>query len=96
MPLSCVLCAAKLAGKHVADWVISGKADVGIATEGLTQFKELISFPCYEWSHVLVAPMATENSRQNCLRSIEISHLLASNVIRLMIRAWRLSTLLYV
>ena len=145
--------------EHIADWVISGKADVGIATEGLTQFKELISFPCYEWSHVLVvseghplleiatpltladlaayplitydvgftgrghiddafrtagmtpdivltamdsdviqqyvslglgvglvASMATEHSRQNCLRSIEVSHLLASNVTRLAIR----------
>ncbi|MDY7549022.1 CysB family HTH-type transcriptional regulator [Glaciimonas sp. CA11.2] len=42
--------------EHIADWVISGKADVGIATEGLSQFKELISFPCYEWSHVVVVP----------------------------------------
>jgi LysR family cys regulon transcriptional activator len=145
--------------EHIADWVISGKADVGIATEGLTQFKELISFPCYEWSHVLVVPenhplldiggpvsladlaayplitydigftgrghiddafrtagitpdivltamdsdviqqyvslglgvglvasMATEHSRQNGLRSIEVSHLLASNVTRLAVR----------
>lgn len=145
--------------EHIADWVISGKADVGIATEGLTQFKELISFPCYEWSHVLVVPeghplleitapltladlaayplitydvgftgrghiddafrtagitpdivltamdsdviqqyvslglgvglvasMATEHTRQNGLRSIEVSHLLASNVTRLAIR----------
>ena len=145
--------------EHIADWVISGKADVGIATEGLTQFKELISFPCYEWSHVLVVPenhplleisgplsladlaayplitydvgftgrghidaafskagitpdivltamdsdviqqyvslglgvglvasMATEHSRQNGLRSISVSHLLASNVTRLAVR----------
>jgi len=42
--------------EHIAEWVISGKADVGIATEGLSQFKELISFPCYEWSHVVVVP----------------------------------------
>lgn len=42
--------------EHIAEWVISGKADVGIATEGLSQFKELVSFPCYEWSHVVVVP----------------------------------------
>jgi hypothetical protein len=24
---------------------MSGKADIGIATEGLSQFKELVSFP---------------------------------------------------
>ncbi len=42
--------------EHIAQWVISGKADVGIATEGLSQFEELVSFPCYSWNHVVVVP----------------------------------------
>jgi LysR family cys regulon transcriptional activator len=42
--------------EHIAEWVLSGKADVGIATEGLSQFEDLISFPCYEWRHVIVVP----------------------------------------
>lgn len=42
--------------EHIAQWVISGKADVGIATEGLSQFEELVSFPCYRWNHVVVVP----------------------------------------
>lgn len=42
--------------EHIAEWVISGKADIGIATEGLSQFEELVSFPCYSWSHVVVVP----------------------------------------
>lgn len=42
--------------EHIAEWVISGKADIGIATEGLNQFEDLVSFPCYEWNHVIVAP----------------------------------------
>ncbi|HEV2612143.1 MAG TPA: CysB family HTH-type transcriptional regulator [Noviherbaspirillum sp.] len=42
--------------EHIAEWVISGKADVGIATEGLSQFEELVSFPCYRWSHVIAVP----------------------------------------
>ncbi|HTN64875.1 MAG TPA: CysB family HTH-type transcriptional regulator [Burkholderiaceae bacterium] len=42
--------------EHIADWVMSGKADIGIATEGLSQFKELSSFACYEWHHTLVVP----------------------------------------
>ncbi len=42
--------------EHIADWVISGKADIGIATEGLAQFRELTSFTCYEWQHTLVVP----------------------------------------
>jgi LysR family transcriptional regulator, cys regulon transcriptional activator len=42
--------------EHIAEWVISGKADIGIATEGLSQFKELVSFPCYSWNHVIMVP----------------------------------------
>ncbi len=41
---------------HIADLVLSGKADIGIATEGLSKYKDLASFQCYEWSHVLVVP----------------------------------------
>ncbi|HYD97718.1 MAG TPA: CysB family HTH-type transcriptional regulator [Noviherbaspirillum sp.] len=44
--------------EHIAEWVISGKADIGIATEGLSQFEELVSFPCYRWSHMIVVPQA--------------------------------------
>ncbi|GGC97448.1 CysB family HTH-type transcriptional regulator [Undibacterium terreum] len=40
--------------EHIAEWVLSGKADIGIATEGLSQFKDLVSFPCYQWNHVIV------------------------------------------
>ena len=42
--------------EHIAEWVLSGKADIGIATEGLSQFDDLISFPCYTWNHVVVVP----------------------------------------
>jgi len=42
--------------EHIAEWVLSGKADIGIATEGLSQFEGLVSFPCYEWQHVIVVP----------------------------------------
>jgi LysR family transcriptional regulator, cys regulon transcriptional activator len=41
---------------HIAEWVLSGKADIGIATEGLSQFPDLVSFPCYRWSHLIVVP----------------------------------------
>jgi LysR family cys regulon transcriptional activator len=42
--------------EHIADLVLSNKADIGIATEGLSQYKDLVSFQCYEWHHVLVVP----------------------------------------
>lgn len=42
--------------EHIAEWVLSGKADIGIATEGLSQFDGLVSFPCYRWHHSIVVP----------------------------------------
>ncbi|AYM77989.1 HTH-type transcriptional regulator cbl [Janthinobacterium sp. HH103] len=44
------------APEHIAEWVLSGKTDIGIATEGLSQFPDLVSFPCYRWSHLIVVP----------------------------------------
>ncbi len=42
--------------EHIAEWVLSGKSDIGIATEGLSQFEDLVSFPCYRWHHAIVVP----------------------------------------
>lgn len=33
---------------------MSGKADVGLATEGPSQFVDQISVPCYSWNHAIV------------------------------------------
>ena len=41
---------------QVAEMLLNDAADIGIATEALTQFEELVSMPCYEWQHVLVMP----------------------------------------
>lgn len=40
----------------ITDWVQSGHADFGIATEGLAESESLASFPCYTWQHVVVVP----------------------------------------
>ena len=44
------------APEHIAEWVLPGKADVGIATEGLSRFEGLVSFPCFEWHQAIVVP----------------------------------------
>ena len=41
---------------QVAEMLLNDAADIGIATESLTQFEDLLSMPCYEWQHVLVMP----------------------------------------
>ena len=58
--------------EHIAEWVISGKADIGIATEGLSQFEELVSFPCYQWSHMIVVP---EDHRLPALPTVTLQEL---------------------
>ena len=42
--------------EQVARMVIEEVADLGLATESLTDREELVSLPCYEWRHVVVMP----------------------------------------
>jgi LysR family transcriptional regulator, cys regulon transcriptional activator len=42
---------------QVARMVIDEIAEVGIATESLSDYQELVTLPCYEWQHVLVMPL---------------------------------------
>ncbi|MDO8318467.1 CysB family HTH-type transcriptional regulator [Rhodoferax sp.] len=41
---------------QVAQMLMDEVAEIGIATESLDGFDELVSLPCYEWQHVLVLP----------------------------------------
>lgn len=41
---------------QVAEQVVSGAADLGIATEVIGATRELISLDCYEWNRCVVAP----------------------------------------
>ncbi len=41
---------------QIAEWVVSGEADIGIATEALDQYPRLITLPVRQWSHCVIAP----------------------------------------
>jgi LysR family cys regulon transcriptional activator len=41
---------------QIAEQILSGEADIGIATESLALYDELITLPCYEWHHCVVTP----------------------------------------
>ena len=43
---------------QVARMVMDEIAEIGIATESLTHYPELVTLPCYEWQHMLVLPVA--------------------------------------
>jgi LysR family cys regulon transcriptional activator len=41
---------------QVAQMVLDEVAEIGIATESLADYPDLVTLPCYEWEHVLVIP----------------------------------------
>lgn len=41
---------------QVARMLIDEVAEIGIATESLANYDELVTLPCYEWQHMLVLP----------------------------------------
>jgi LysR family cys regulon transcriptional activator len=41
---------------QIAEQVLSGEADIGIATESLTLYDDLVTLPCYEWHHCVIVP----------------------------------------
>ena len=42
--------------RQVAEMLLSGEADVGIATEALDQYDTLVALPCYRWTHSVIVP----------------------------------------
>ncbi len=42
--------------KQVAQMLLDGEADIGIATEALAHYEGLVALPCYRWTHAVVVP----------------------------------------
>lgn len=42
--------------KQVAQMLMSGEVDVGIATEALGDYPQLLALPCYRWTHSVIVP----------------------------------------
>lgn len=45
---------------QIAQMVLDGEADIGVATEGLTKYEQLVTLPCYRWTHCVVVPPGHE------------------------------------
>ncbi len=41
---------------QIAEWVAAGEADIGIATEALDQYPQLITLPVRQWTHSVIVP----------------------------------------
>jgi len=44
--------------EQVARMLLDDVAEIGLATESLADYDELVTLPCYEWHHVMVVPAA--------------------------------------
>jgi LysR family cys regulon transcriptional activator len=42
--------------RQVAEMLLTGEADVGVATEALAQYEQLVALPCYRWTHSVMLP----------------------------------------
>jgi LysR family cys regulon transcriptional activator len=42
--------------RQVAEMLLAGEADIGIASEALMQYEELVALPCYRWTHCVIVP----------------------------------------
>ncbi len=59
---------------QVARMVIDEVADIGIATESLADYPELVTLPCYEWQHVLVLPPGHPLAQNERIALDDIAH----------------------
>lgn len=44
--------------RQVAELLLAGQADIGIATEALADYAGLVTLPCYQWTHAVIVPHA--------------------------------------
>ena len=58
---------------QVARMLIDEVAEIGIATESLDHYDELITLPCYEWQHMLVMPADHPLARQTSITLEELA-----------------------
>ena len=63
---------------QVARMLIDEVAEIGIATESLALYDELVTLPCYEWQHMLVMPADHPLARQ---KSITLEELVSQPLI---------------
>lgn len=57
--------------RQIAELLLAGEADIGIATQAIADYDEIVALPCYRWTHVVVVrrdhPLAAEAARGSTL-----------------------------
>jgi LysR family transcriptional regulator, cys regulon transcriptional activator len=44
--------------RQIAEMLLAGEADIGVATEALASYPDLVALPCYQWTHTVIVPPA--------------------------------------
>ncbi|MBP9059028.1 MAG: CysB family HTH-type transcriptional regulator, partial [Rhodoferax sp.] len=60
--------------EQVAKMLMDEVAEIGVATESLAGYSELVTLPCYEWQHVLVLPVGHALCQKEHLTLEDIAH----------------------
>ncbi len=42
--------------QQVAELLLGGEADIGVATQAMVNYADLVALPCYRWTHSVVVP----------------------------------------
>lgn len=42
--------------RQIAEMLLAGEADIGVATEALATYPDLVALPCYQWTHLVLVP----------------------------------------
>ncbi len=59
---------------EVARMVLDEVAEIGMATESLAAYPDLVTLPCYEWQHVLVIPAAHPLAKKERVGLDDLAH----------------------
>ncbi|MCO5104442.1 MAG: CysB family HTH-type transcriptional regulator [Burkholderiaceae bacterium] len=59
---------------QVARMLIDEVAEIGVATESLADYPDLVTLPCYEWQHVLVMPQGHPLAQKERIGLEDIAH----------------------
>ena len=57
--------------QQIADMLLGGEADIGVATEALANYERLLSLPGYRWSHSVIVPPGHPLLRREAPISLE-------------------------
>lgn len=58
---------------QIAEMVRSGEVDIGIATEAIALFEDLVMLPCYEWNRCVITPPGHPLLEKKSLRIEDIA-----------------------